>query len=122
MDLWYSKRSVRSASVQRIKWCSILLRLLSAPLLPRRIGPFRDGMGRGPSQKVVLQVLKQTSLLPSGCRAFLGCQGEKAVDELNLSKKIISCHPSGLPLPDHMNCFVALNPSPSRLELSEALL
>ena len=65
---------------------------------------------------------KQTSLLPSVCRAFLGCQGEKALDELNLSKKIISCHPSNLPLPDHMNCFVALNRSPSRLEFSEALL
>jgi hypothetical protein len=29
--------------------------------------------------------------------SFLGCQIEKAVDELNLSKKIISCHPSNLP-------------------------
>src|SRR6516162_6008805 len=65
---------------------------------------------------------KQTSLLPSVCRAFSGCQGEKAVDELNLSKEIISCHPSSLPLPDHMNCFVALNRSPCRLEFSEALL
>ena len=32
----------------------------------------------------------QTSLLPSVCCAFLGCQLEKAVDEPNLSKKIIS--------------------------------
>src|ERR1039458_8999923 len=64
----------------------------------------------------------QTSLSPSVCRAFLGCQVEKVVDELNLSKKIISCHPSSLPLPDHVDCFVALNPSPSRLEFSEALL
>ena len=64
----------------------------------------------------------QTSLLPSVCRAFLGCQLEKAVDELNLSKKIISCHPSSLPLPDHVDCFVALNRSPSRLKFSEALL
>ena len=64
---------------------------------------------------------KQTSLSPSVCRAFLGCQGEKAVNELNRSKKIISCHPSSLPLPNDMNCFVALNRSPSRLELSEAL-
>src|SRR5664279_1712059 len=55
----------------------------------------------------------QTSLSPSVCRAFLGCQIEKAVDELNLSKKIISCHPSSLPLPDHVDCFVALNRSPS---------
>ena len=65
---------------------------------------------------------KQTSLLPSVCRAFSGCQGEKAVDELNLSKEIISCHPSSLPLSDHMNCFVALNRSPCRLEFSETRL
>src|ERR1035441_2268958 len=45
----------------------------------------------------------QTSLSPSVCRAFLGCQVEKVVDELNLSKKIISCHPSSLPLPDHVD-------------------
>jgi hypothetical protein len=38
-------------------------------------------------------------LSPSVCRAFLGCQIEKAVDELNLKKKIISCHPSSLPGP-----------------------
>src|ERR1039458_3306835 len=44
----------------------------------------------------------QTSLSPSVCRAFLGCQIEKAVDELNLTKKIISCRPSSLPLPDHV--------------------
>src|SRR5271167_3067400 len=47
----------------------------------------------------------QTSLSPSVCRAFLGCQVEKAVDELNLTKKIISCHPSTLPLPDHVDFF-----------------
>ena len=64
----------------------------------------------------------QTSLSPSVCRAFLGCQVEKVVDELNLSKKVISCHPSSLPLPDHVDCFVALNRSSSRLEFSEALL
>src|SRR5271156_4544142 len=64
----------------------------------------------------------QTSLSPSACRAFLGCEVEKAVDELNLTKKIISCHPSDLPLPDHVDCFVALNRSPSRVEFSEALL
>src|ERR1035437_836603 len=64
----------------------------------------------------------QTSLSPSVCRAFLGCQIEKAVDELNLSKKIVSCHPSSLPLPDHVDCFIALNRSPSRLKFSEALL
>src|SRR5271166_6128924 len=64
----------------------------------------------------------QANLSPSVCRAFLGCQVKKAVDELNLSKKIISCHPSNLPLSDHVNRFVALNRSPSRLEFSEALL
>src|ERR1022692_456312 len=64
----------------------------------------------------------QTSLSPSVCGAFLGCQIEKAVDELNLPRKIVCCHPSSLPLPDHVDCFVALNRSPSRLEFSEALL
>src|ERR1017187_5147480 len=39
-----------------------------------------------------------TSLSPSVCRAFLGCQIEKVVDELNLWKKIVSCHPSSLPV------------------------
>src|ERR1035441_2000558 len=64
----------------------------------------------------------QTGSSPSVCRAFLGCQLEKVVDELNLTKKIISCHPSSLPLPDHVDCFIALNRSPSRPEFSEALL
>src|ERR1019366_8154774 len=41
----------------------------------------------------------QTSLSPSVCSTFLGCQIEKAVDELNLPKKVISCHPSGFGLP-----------------------
>src|SRR5664280_1683773 len=62
-----------------------------------------------------------TSLSSSVCRAFLGCQIEKAVDELNLKKKIISCYPSSLPLPDHVDCFVALNRSPCCLKFSEAL-
>ncbi len=61
-----------------------------------------------------------TSLPPSVCCAFLGCQIEEAVDQLNLAKKIISCHPSNLPLPDHGDGFVALNRSPG-LEFSEAL-
>src|SRR5271157_3776868 len=64
----------------------------------------------------------QTSLSPSVCRAFLGCQIEEVVDELNLTNKIISCHPSNLPLPDHVDGFVALNRSPSRPKFSEALL
>src|SRR6202453_2466148 len=49
-----------------------------------------------------------------------GCQIEEVVDELNLAKQIISCHPSNLSLPDHVDCFVALNGSPGRLEFSEA--
>src|SRR5271169_6682560 len=64
----------------------------------------------------------QTSLSPSVCGAFLGCQVEKGVDELNLTKKIISCHPSNLSLADHVDCFVALNRSPSRPDFSETLL
>jgi len=64
----------------------------------------------------------QPTMSPGVCRAFLGCQIEKAVDELNLAKKVVSCHPSNLPLPDHVNRFVALNRSPSRLKFSEALL
>jgi hypothetical protein len=50
-----------------------------------------------------------------------GCQIEKPVDELNLAKKVVSCHPTKLPLPDHVNRFVALNHSPGPLEFSEAL-
>src|SRR5271156_3687012 len=76
--------------------------------------PIRDGS--------VASFKMQTSLSPSVCRGFLGCQVEKAVDELNLTKKIISRHPSNLPLADHVDCFVALNRSPSRLEFSETLL
>src|ERR1035441_1307300 len=57
----------------------------------------------------------------SVCRTFLGCQIEEIVDALNLTKKIISCHPSNLPLLDHVDGFVALNRSPSCLEFSEAL-
>ena len=64
----------------------------------------------------------QTSLSPNVCRVFLGCQPKKAVDELNLSKKITSCHPSSLPLPDHVDRFVAVDRSPGRLKFSEALL
>ena len=43
------------------------------------------------------------------------------VDELNLPKEIISCQPSNLSLPDHVDCFVALNGSPGCLEFSESL-
>src|ERR1035438_8280049 len=63
-----------------------------------------------------------TSLSLTVCGAFLGCQLEKVVDELNLTKKIISCHPSSLPLPDHVDCCIALNRSPCCLKFSEGLL
>ena len=63
----------------------------------------------------------QTSLSASVCGAFLSCQIEETVDELDLSRQIISCHPSNLPLPDHVDCFVALNGSPGRLKFSESL-
>src|SRR5271166_2854914 len=64
----------------------------------------------------------QANLSPSVSGAFLGRQVEEAVDELNLTNKIPSCYPSNLPLPDHVDCFVALNRSPSCLDFSEALL
>jgi hypothetical protein len=64
----------------------------------------------------------QTSLSPSICRLSSICQSEKAVDELNLAKQVVSCYPSNLPLPNHVNRLVALNRSPSRLKFSEALL
>ena len=67
-------------------------------------------------------------LQPSGADRLLHalhvcscCQIEEMVDELDLSRQIISCHPSNLPLPDHVDCFVALNGSPGRLEFSESL-
>src|SRR5271155_6196451 len=50
-----------------------------------------------------------------------GCQIEEMVDELDLSREIVSCHPSNLPLTYHVDCFVALNGSPGRLEFSESL-
>ena len=34
---------------------------------------------------------------------------DETVDEPNLSTKIISCHPSNLPLQDHVDSFVASN-------------
>ena len=37
------------------------------------------------------------SLSATVCSAFLSCQIEKTVDELNLPKKIPSCYPSNLP-------------------------
>src|SRR5271168_1875795 len=67
-------------------------------------------------------------LQPSGAdrlmhapRVCSGCQIEEMVDELDLSRQIVSCHPSNLPLTYHVDCFVALNGSPGRLEFSESL-
>jgi hypothetical protein len=73
-------------------------------------------------QWVVLQVSNADKFVAERLSAFLGCQVEKGVDEVNPPKKIISCHPSNLPLADHVGCFVALNRSPRRLEFSEARL
>ena len=70
---------------------------------------------------VVLQVSNADKFVAERL-ACSGCQLERAVDELNQSKKIISWHPSSLPLPDHVDSFVALNRSPGRLKFSEALL
>jgi hypothetical protein len=53
---------------------------------------------------------------------MFSCQIEEVVDELNLPMEIISCHPSNLSLPDHVDGFIALNGSPGRLEFSEAPL
>src|ERR1035441_4769379 len=52
------------------------------PRIAARMGPSLEGL--------CYKFQMQTSLSPSVCRAFLGCQIEKVVDELNLSKKIIS--------------------------------
>jgi len=77
--------------------------------------------GSIPVLVVVLQPSNADRLLHA--RTYCsGCQIEKTVDEVNLPKKIISCHPSNLPLADHVDSFVALNRSPSRPEFSEALL
>jgi hypothetical protein len=70
----------------------------------------------------VLQVSNADKLVAERLSWVLRLPNRKTVDELNLTKKIISCHPSNLPLPDHVDCFVALNRSPSRPEFSEALL
>jgi hypothetical protein len=70
----------------------------------------------------VLQVSNADKFVVERLSWVLRLPIEKTVDELNLTKKIISCHPSNLPLPDHVDCFVALNRSPSRPEFSEALL
>jgi hypothetical protein len=50
-----------------------------------------------------------------------GCQIEEMFDELDLSRQIISCYPSNLPLPDHVDCIVALNGSAGRLEFAESV-
>src|SRR5277367_5040476 len=72
------------------------------------------------SGRAVSQAAGPDRLLPAP-HVCSGCQIEEMVDELDLSRQIISCHPSNLPLPYHVDCFVALNGSPGRLEFSEAL-
>src|SRR5271170_6198829 len=63
----------------------------------------------------------QTSLSPNVCRGFSSCQIEKTVDELIRRRRSSPATHRTWPLPDHVDCFVALNRSPSRLEFSEAL-
>ena len=70
----------------------------------------------------MLQVSKADKFVAERLACVLRLPRQKAVDELNLAKKIICCHPSSLHLPDHVDCFVALDRSPGRLEFSEALL
>src|SRR5580692_4127685 len=55
----------------------------------------------------------QTSLWPNRLSFVLWLPNPKGVDELNLAKKVVSCHPSNLSLPDHVNPFVALDHSPA---------
>src|ERR1019366_403400 len=74
------------------------------------------------SQRASVATFKRRQVIACSTHIRSGCQLEKVVDELNLTKKIISCHPSNLPLPDHVDCFIALNRSPSCLKFSEALL
>ena len=70
----------------------------------------------------------RSSVATFRCRQVIACspvrsgwQIEEVADELNLAKQIISCHPSNLSLPDHVDCLVALNGSPGRLKFLEAL-
>jgi hypothetical protein len=67
-------------------------------------------------QTEVLQLWTQTGLFAWG-QVCSRCQIEEVVNELNLPKEIISCHPSNLFLPNHVDCFVALNGSPGRLKV-----
>jgi hypothetical protein len=57
----------------------------------RAVHRYRDGS--------VASFKCRTSLSPSVCRLSSWGQIEKVIDELNLSKKIVSCRPSNLPLP-----------------------
>ena len=56
------------------------------------------------------------------CTAILGSHLEQLVNELNLAPNVVPPQPPNLPLPDHVHCLIALNRSPGRVELSEALL
>jgi hypothetical protein len=73
----------------------------AALLMEEPYGPFE---GAVPS----VATFKRRQVIACSTHVRSGCQLEKVVDELNLSKKIISCHPSNSPLPDHVDCFVAL--------------
>src|ERR1035438_6701508 len=86
----------------------------------RRRGSTASPRGNG-ARSVVLQVSNADKFVAERLSCVLRRQIKEIVDELNLTKKIISCHPSNLRLPDHVDCSVALNRSPSRLKFSEAL-
>jgi hypothetical protein len=51
-----------------------------------------------------------------------GGQFEQLVEELILTPNIGPAHPSNLSLSQHVDCFITLNRSSRRLELSESLL
>src|SRR5262249_57391965 len=56
------------------------------------------------------------------CIEVSGRQIEQLVDELIRFTNIIAADPPRRPLPDHVHCFVSLNRSPGRLELTKVLL
>ena len=49
-------------------------------------------------------------------------QSEELFDEPILPHDVVSAHPSHLPLPDHVHCFVPLERPLRRLELAKPLL
>jgi hypothetical protein len=129
--------SLCSATTLLRKECKDLVGV--APPLDRCAGHFADLIEAEPSAEGLVSMngpgqiksgRSQAAVLqPSGADRLLhalhvcsGCQIEEMVDELDLSRRIISCHPSNLRLPDHVDCFVALKGSPGRLEFSKSIV